>query len=389
MKKQIPLLVAIAALMFSSLACRLADQTINPIPTLAPLPVPTQDSAIAPVTPQSVDLSQEQDALVSLYQRVEPGIVSIQIVTQNGSALGSGFVFDTDGHIVTNQHVVDGADQIEVSFDSGYKAYAKLIGIDQDSDLAVIKVDVPASELHPLTMGDSSKLQVGQTVVAIGNPFGLSGTMTKGIISALGRTLGSNRQTQGGGYFGAGGIIQTDAAINPGNSGGPLFNINGEVIGVNRAIVTDASNSSGEPVNSGIGFAIASNIVRRVVPVIIKDGVYNYPYLGVSTRDLAELPIDAIKALGFDRFTGIYVMDVVAGGPADKAGVKAATTPTNPQDLPLGGDLIIAIDGNAIETYSDLITYLFTSKSPGDVAVLTVLRDGKSVDVTVTLGKRP
>ena len=390
MKKQIPVLVAILTLMFSSLACRFANQTFNPVPTMIPAPTAAHtDVPVAAPVLVSPEMVQEQDALISLYQRVEPGIVSIQIITKDGGAIGSGFVFDKEGHIVTNQHVVDGADQIEVDFTSGYKAYAKLVGIDQDSDLAVIKVDAPASELHPLALGDSSKLQVGQTVVAIGNPFGLSGTMTKGIISALGRTLDSNRQAQGGGSFGAGGIIQTDASINPGNSGGPLFNINGEVIGINRAIFTNASNSTGEPVNSGIGFAISINIVKRVVPVIIKDGKYDYPYLGISTRDLADLPIDAIQALGFtDRFTGIYIMSVVPGGPADKAGIVAAKD-SGGTEAPIGGDLVISIDGNSIETYSDLITYLFTNKSPGDNVALTILRDGKQMDVTVTLGARP
>ena len=206
---------------------------------------------------------------------------------------------------------------------SGYKVYGNVVGTDLDSDLAVIKVDAPAEELHPVPLGDSSGLQVGQTVVAIGNPFGLSGTMTVGIVSALGRTLDSAHTTPGWDFFTAGDIIQTDAAINPGNSGGPLFNLNGEVIGVNRAIRTTNFTDTGEPINSGIGFAISVNIVKRVVPVLITDGKYDYPYLGMSSLD--DMTLQIIEALGLKSFTGAYVTTVVPGGPADKAGIKAGT----------------------------------------------------------------
>ncbi|HET7143422.1 MAG TPA: trypsin-like peptidase domain-containing protein, partial [Anaerolineales bacterium] len=309
----------------------------------------------------------------------------VAILTDQGQ--GSGFVYDGQGHIVTNFHVIEGADMIEIRFTSGFMAYGTLIGIDLDSDLAMIKVDAPANELHPLPLGDSDLLKVGQTVVAIGNPFGLNTTMTVGIISALGRTLEAIRETPDGRPFTAGDIIQTDAAINPGNSGGPLFNINGEVIGINRAIRTNSATDNGQPANSGIGFAISINIVKRVAPALIADGKYDYPYLGVASQD--SLTLEMVEALGLHTFTGAYVTDVVSGGPAERAGIKAGSTPTNIPQLFAGGDLIVAIDGREIQTFDELLAYLITNKSPGDTVVLRVLRDKEKVDVTVTLGKRP
>ena len=245
-------------------------------------------------------MTTDQDILVNLFSKVNPGVVAIKTLTDQGGALGSGFVFDNAGHVVTNYHVVEGANQLEVDFPSGFKAMGKVVGTDLDSDIAVIKVDAPAEDIHPLGLGDSEQLQVGQFVVAIGNPFGLDSSMTYGIVSALGRTLDSMRQSQDGtGNFSAGGLIQTDAAINPGNSGGPLFNLNGEVIGINRAIRTDASNTTGEPINSGIGFAVPSSIIKRVVPVLIEKGKYDYPYLGITSID--DLPLDHVQQLGLEE----------------------------------------------------------------------------------------
>jgi 2-alkenal reductase len=282
---------------------------------------------------------------------------------------------------------VEGATQVEVDFTTGYKIYGTVVGTDLDSDLAIVKVNAPASELHPLPLGDSNSLKVGQTVIAIGNPFGLSGSMTTGIISALGRTLESQREAPSGGLFTAGDIIQTDAAINPGNSGGPLFNLNGEVIGVNRAIRTNNFTGTGEPLNSGIGFAIAINIVKRVTPVLIAEGQYDYPYLGISSID--ELSLPQIEALGLDSFTGAYVTSVTPNSPADKAGVQAGEETTSIQGLNAGGDLIIAIDGQSTPNFDELLQYLINNKSPGDTAVLTVLRNEEQLDLTITLGKRP
>jgi len=259
--------------------------------------------------------------------------------------------------------------------------------VDLDSDLAVIKVDVPATEIHPLVLGDSSQIKVGETVIAIGNPFGLSDTMTTGIISALGRTLPSNRTAGNGTFFSAGDEIQTDAAINPGNSGGPLFNLNAEVIGINRAIRTDASNSNGEPVNSGIGFAIPINILKRVVPEIIKNGHYDYPYMGIASVD--QLSLDDITALGLKQTTGAYVTTVTPGGPADKAGVIAASKDIGLSNLQAGGDLIIAVDGHPVKVFNDLLSYLVNNKLPGDTITLTVLRGDKQVDLQLILAARP
>ncbi|MFN8432612.1 MAG: trypsin-like peptidase domain-containing protein [Anaerolineales bacterium] len=351
--------------------------TSEVIPTLAP-----------PVNLEVSNPAAVQDVLVALFENVSPGTVAI--FTETGQ--GSGFVYDTQGHIVTNFHVVSqdattAVDIVEVRFPSGFMAYGTIVGIDLDSDLAVIKVDAPAEELKPVPLGDSSSLKVGQTVVAIGNPFGLQSTMTVGIISALGRTLDSERSSPDGNFFSAGDIIQTDAAINPGNSGGPLFNLNGEVIGINRAIRTFSQNDAGEPVNSGIGFAISINIVKRVVPVLIETGNYDYPYLGVSSS--SGLSLDAIKALGLPQFTGAYVSSVVPGGPADRAGLKAGDQPTNFPGLMAGGDLIIAIDGREVRTFDDLLAYLITNKGPGDTVVLTVLRGTEKVDISIVLDKRP
>jgi S1-C subfamily serine protease len=378
--------IALSMLALAVLACQLPGLApAAPAAPSLPPPTPVSKEIQAPVT---VDSSGQQEALVSLYESVMPGIVSIQVVGDQGGSLGSGIVYDDQGHILTNYHVVEGAKQLEVDFTSGYKIYGTVIGTDLDSDLAIVKVNAPASELYPLPLGDSSTLQVGQTVVAIGNPFGLSGTMTTGIISALGRTLDSVREAPGtgGNFFTAGDIIQTDAAINPGNSGGPLFNLNGEVIGINRAIRTTNFTTTGEPINSGIGFAVAINIVKRVTPSLIANGKYDYPYLGISS--LPDLSLTEIDALGLQSFTGAYVTSVAPGGPADKAGIRAGDQTTS-TGLNAGGDLITAIDGQTIHNFDDLLRYLINNKVPGDTVVLTVLRGQEKVDVTLTLDKRP
>jgi len=382
MKIQIRVLVV---LLLAMLACQTpaflpqGNAQDEPNPTIESNTVPT----VIPADIESVNPASGQESLVALYENVSPGCVAI--FTESGQ--GSGFVFDSQGHIITNYHVIEGAESVEVRFTSGYRVYGTVIGTDLDSDLAVIKVDAAAGELVPLPLGDSSTLQVGQTVIAIGNPFGLESTMTLGIISALGRTLDSERTSPDGQFFTAGDIIQTDAAINPGNSGGPLFNINGEVIGINRAIRTTNFTETGEPVNSGIGFAISVNIIKRVVPVLIETGEYNYPYLGVSS--ISTLTLDALNALGLKQYTGAYVTNVVPGGPADKAGLKAGDIPTSYADLFAGGDLIIAIDGRDVRTFDEMLAYLITNKSPGDTVVLTVLRGEEKVDLTITLGARP
>jgi S1-C subfamily serine protease len=257
--------IALVVLTLTIFACQISGNTpALPVPTVQP--VTTSGSSTVPV--YTGDPAAQQNILIPLYANVSASIVTIR----TSAGLGSGFVFDSKGDIVTNNHVVEGSNQVEVDFMSGFKTYGKVIGTDLDSDLAVIKVDAPAAELHPVTLGNSDNLQVGQSVVAIGNPFGLNGTMTLGIVSALGRTSDSTHTTASGGVFTAGDLIQTDAAINPGNSGGPLFNLNGEVVGVNREIFSLSTTGSGQPANSGIALAISVNIVKRVVPVLITNG---------------------------------------------------------------------------------------------------------------------
>jgi 2-alkenal reductase len=328
-----------------------------------------------------------QDKLVQLYESVSPGVVSIQVYSDLGSGLGSGFVIDQEGHIVTNYHVVEVAKEVEVHFPSGLKVYGEVIGVDLDSDLAVIKVEVDPDDLHPLPLGDSDQLRVGQTVVAIGNPFGLSGTMTVGIVSARGRTLESIRQTEGGAFFTAGDLIQTDASINPGNSGGPLLNLNGEVIGINRALRTSGNGIFSTSSNTGIGFAVSSNIVKRVVPTLKKGLTFDYPYLGLSS--LESLTLANAELLGLPTANGAYVLDVVPGGPADKAGLKAGSQATQVAGLYAGGDLIIRVDNVDVLEFSDLLSYLMLNKNPGETMDMVILRNGEEKTITITLGKRP
>ena len=388
MKKTIKISILLI-MMLTLMACTITIPSIgiktNP-DVQSPAPVQIQPPVLQ--VPGNLPTSGDsEELLVQLYEKVNPGVVSIRTVSAEGGSQGSGFVFDQQGHIVTNYHVVEGATDLEVDFPSGLKVRGKVIGTDLDSDLAVIKVDVPANQLTPLALGDSDQLKVGQTVVAIGNPFGLSGTMTIGIVSAKGRTLDSMRASTTGQPFSAGDIIQTDAAINPGNSGGPLLNLKGEVIGINRAIRTTSSTTGGEPTNSGIGFAISINIIKRVVPVLITEGKYDYPYLGISSAN--DISLDMQELLGLPQSTGAYVSNVVAGSPADKAGIKTGTTPTRINGVSKGGDLIIAIDGRPVQVFGDLLAYLITNKSPGDQIILTIIRDNEQKEVTITLGSRP
>jgi 2-alkenal reductase len=238
-----------------------------------------------------------------------------------------------------------------------------------------------------LTIGDSSQVRVGQSVIAIGNPYGLSGTMTAGIVSAQGRTLESIRRTEGGTFFTAGDIIQTDATINPGNSGGPLLNLNGEVIGVNRAIQTSGRTLEGGAVNTGIGFAVSSNILSLVLPSLKQGETYQYPYLGLSA--LPSINLTQAELLGLPQATGAYVVDIVPGGPADEAGLQAGNEPTQVQGLFAGGDLIVGVDGQDVLQFSDMLSYMLLNKQPGDEIDVTILRDGEETTLTVVLGERP
>ena len=364
---------------------------------VAPLPTPT-------AVPLPADASPDERVAFDVYRKVSPSVVYIQ-VEQSGSgstgrtprsqtpgipdlpnqppsgvqvASGSGFVLDKEGHIVTNYHVVDGADKVEVTFLDGTTVRAKVVGTDPSSDLAVIQADVKSSLLQPVELGDSSALVVGEQVFALGNPFGLDWTLTSGIVSAVGRTIQSGTSN-----YSIPEVVQTDAAINPGNSGGPLLDRNGRVIGVNAQIVSQSNSSS------GIGFAIPVNIVKRVAPALIKDGHYNYAWLGISGTSLT-LDLNEAMNLPADQ-RGVLVQDVTQGGPAEKAGVQAGQSQAtvNGRQITTGGDVVIAADGQPVTGMDDVIDYLFNNKRPGDKMTLTVLRDGQQKDIQVTLGERP
>jgi|AutmiccommuBRH23_1029490.scaffolds.fasta_scaffold00154_88 2-alkenal reductase len=399
MKKIVPFLV-VTLLIMSSLACSFSasfpftsttqeptPRIIEQVPTSIPVETIPQNQNTTWIEPQLLDLQERESLLISLYERVNPGVVSIQTLSQTGGGLGSGFVYDKAGHVITNFHVVEDVTELEVDFSSGYKARGTVIGKDIDSDLAVIKVDVPEEYLFPLSLTNSDSLKIGQTVIAIGNPFNLSGTMTLGIVSAKGRTLSSFRQANTGGFFSAGDLIQTDAAINPGNSGGPLLNLNGEVVGINRAIRTEQTNETGEPINSGIGFAISSNIVSRVVPFLIKDGFYDYPYVGITSQE--DLTLIEREALGIQHMTGAYIFSVSENSPASAAGLIGGSTVSRISGLLAGGDLIIAVDDRPVRLFGDFLSYIMANKSPGDEIIMTIIREGVEKEVSLILGKRP
>jgi len=353
-------------------------------------PLPTLESKTAPTIPAKTVAGtiETDDTLVAIYEAVNEGVASI-IVYADGVAIGqgSGFVIDEEGHIITNYHVVEGATDIEVAFSNGMRFTGEVIGTDLDSDLAVIRVEMAGSEISPLALGDSIDVRVGESVIAIGNPYGLSGTMTVGIISARGRLLDSMRAAPSGGFFTSADLIQTDAAINPGNSGGPLLNYSGEVIGINRAIRTE-NGESGLLSNSGIGFAVPIDIVKRVVPYLIKDGRYDYPYLGIVSRE--DLTLAERESLGFlPDVVGAYIIEISNGGPAQAAGLRGGSSETDIAGLPAGGDLITAVDDQPVRSFSDLLAYLLTYKSPGDSLDVTVLRDGQEITIPVELDQRP
>jgi len=367
-----------------------------PTPTFAlPAPSPKLPTAAPPVPPSGSGAGFLSPDLAGLYERVNPGVVAILVYPGSPgdstipTGQGSGFVVDAEGHIITNHHVVEGAGNIEIDFPSGYKAWATLVGSDIDSDLAVLEVDVPQEVLSPLPLADSDALRVGDVVVAIGNPFGLSGTMTVGIVSALGRTLQTERTSGAGPAFRAGAIIQTDAAINPGNSGGPLINVNGEVVGVNRAIRTEAFTVTGDAANSGVGFAIPSNLTRRVVETIIEGGSFKYPYLGISSPSENTWNLRTLEEYGLPPdAAGVYITCVTPGGPADLAGVNGARPCDDPSLAP-GGDLIIAIGDHAVSSMDDLVSYLVSHTQVGEEVTLTILRDGEELEIRATIGARP
>ena len=352
----------------------LQEQTSDSLGSANPTTLPSQSSGLTEI------FKNTENSVVQITSKVSTVdntiIINGQPLESQSTRLGSGFVYDKEGHIITNNHVVDGAKTVNVTFIDGNTYTAKVVGTDPDNDLAVIQITDNFSDenLVPLPIGDSSTLQVGQQVIAIGNPFGLSDSMTTGIVSALGRLLPN--QNVG---FSIPDIIQVDAAINPGNSGGPLLNLEGQVVGINTAISTSTGDFS------GVGFAIPSNSINRIVPILIKDGSYQHPFLGISGRTMDS---DVALSNGLPpNFKGVMIVTVVNGGPADKAGLHAATLGNN--NIPHGGDIITAIDDHPIKTIYDVIAYLDDEKSVGDKVVLTVDRTGISMEFTATLGARP
>ena len=423
MKKRIvsPSIIAVVAMMILTACGGVGLSGINFSPTQPALdpPVvsaPTQTSPL-PAQPAGPSgdatdlLAAYQGTLENIYKTVSPSVVNIQVVQQVSasssdsnqipafpffgfpqgqgqqpqqqfqSALGSGFVWDQQGHIVTNNHVVSGADKIEVTFSNGSTVPATLVGADPDSDLAVLKVDMSADKLHPVQMADSKSIQVGQLAIAIGNPFGLEGSMTTGIISALGRSLPAD-ETAVQAYT-IPDIIQTDAPINPGNSGGILVDAQGQVLGVTSAIESPVR------ANAGVGFAIPSAIVNNVVPALIKDGKYAHSWLGISGTSLTP---DLAKAMNLDvSQRGALVEEVLPNSPAEKAGLQGSNQQTtiNGQNVNVGGDVITAIDNQPVLQMDDLIAYLAGSTKVDQKVSLTILRDDKQQNVDVTLAARP
>ena len=356
------------------------QQVVMMVVTATPDPAAAVPAAPAPTNITGElpgQLGNMEQTLVGLYERTSPAVVHI-FAYQDALPLGTGtgFVIDTDGHVVTNNHVVSVGNRFEVSFPSGLRAEATLVGTDVDSDLAVIQVAELPEGLEPLVLGNSREVQVGQFVIAIGNPFGQESSMSLGIVSGLGRSLRSQRVVEGGGQYSLPQVIQTDAPINPGNSGGPLLNLAGEVVGVNSAISTETG------ANSGVGYAIPVNAVKRIAPALIADGVYVYPFLGVSVFD--GLDLAAQEALGLSQATGAYVTTVTADGPAGKAGVRGS----GGNNL-AGGDLIVGIDDEVVNSFSDLISYLVFETEVGQTVTLTILRDGEEIELPVELGARP
>ena len=330
-----------------------------------------------------IKASDTELSLTDLFQRVEKSVVQI---TDSGerdvfeSRLGSGFVYDDNGHIITNDHVVSGGgNRLDVTFPDGTVYRASMIGSDPSADIAVLYLEgVPKEKLLPLSLADSSKVRVGERLAAIGNPFGLSGSLSSGIVSGVGRQIPAQEEEG----FTIPDIIQTDAPINPGNSGGPLLNMRGEVIGINSAIYSTTGQFA------GVGFAIPSNTLAQVVPSLITTGSYQHPWLGVAGRDITPGLADR---LGLNEPRGFLVMDVVAGSPAEKAGILKGTEDTVIDGIPikLGGDVIIAVDNNTVRKIDDLLAYVEMEKSVGDDLELTILREGQMMEVVATLAARP
>jgi S1-C subfamily serine protease len=342
-----------------------------------------QESAFELGRVSTVEAADTELTLPDLFDKAGKSVVQVSAsndVSEQGK-LGSGFIYDDNGHIVTNLHVASGSNQLDVTFPDGTIYRATLIGSDPFTDLAVLYIkDAPKDNLVPLPLADSTKIRVGEQVAAIGNPFGLSSSMTSGIVSGIGRLIPS--QDSGPLPFFIPDIIQTDAPINPGNSGGPLLDMRNEVVGINTAI----RSTTGE--FAGIGFAVPSNTIAKIIPSLIKTGKFQHPWVGISGADMTP---DLAKALKLSEPRGVLVVEVIGGSPAEKAGIRTGNSPTkvDGQTIPLGGDIILELDGHQIRKVDDILVYLQREKSVGDVMDVAILRDGKLQHVSVHLDARP
>jgi S1-C subfamily serine protease len=366
---------------------RSAAPTATPVP-----PTPTPGPALVPGLQNEEEAANALEAqIIAVHEAASPAVVNVtsrsyvygwfrQTMPQEGT--GSGFVYDTAGHIVTNYHVVEGAEELLVTLADGSVHQGTIVGQDPTNDLAVVQIDATANLPQPLPIGDSSKLRVGQFVVAIGNPFGLDQTLTTGVISALGRVIES---PEDGGFIGE--AVQTDAAINPGNSGGPLLDLKGRVIGINTQIVSTSGSSA------GVGFAVSANTIRRVVPQLIINGRYPHPWLGANMASLSPSTAEVLRQAGMSAVTdsGLLVLDVTRGGPADKAGIRGGTRTVriSRYQVPVDGDIIVAVDDQPVEDYQALTVYLETKTNIGDTVELTIMRQGEKLIIPVTLEEQP
>ncbi len=339
-----------------------------------------EDKQIPNTIVETTKIYSNNLSLIEIFEKSEPGVVRVNVQRSETSdvvnGVGSGFVFDKKGHIITNAHVVKDAKKVVVTFLDGRSYNADIIGIDEYTDMAVLKVNADLALLRPLLIGDSYNLKVGETIAAIGNPFGLSGSMSSGIVSQLGRLLPSSA-----GYS-IPDVIQTDAAINPGNSGGPLLNMRGEMVGINTAI----QSTTGE--FTGVGFAIPSQTVAKIVPTLIEKGEYEHPWIGISGRDIDP---DMAKVLELKDAVGFLIITVVENSPASKAGLIGSekTIQVNDINYAVGGDIILAVDGIEVRKISDILIHLQRAKTVGDEMILEILRDNRTTNITILLQERP
>ena len=316
-------------------------------------------------------------SLIDIFEKSEESVVQVNVLRgESDGGMGSGFVYSDDGYIITNQHVVRDAQKVTVTFLDGEAYIGDVVGRDRDLDIAVVKVNPSNTYIQPIKIGDSSKLKVGEKIAAIGNPFGLSGSMTSGIVSQIGRLL-----PQESGYS-IPDVIQTDAAINPGNSGGPLINMKGEVVGINTAI----QSATGE--FSGIGFAVPSNTVKKVVPILIEKGEFSHPWMGISGTDVDP---ELAEVRGLNSSKGFLVVSVIEGSPAEQAGLLGVTETkeVDGREFAMDGDIITSIDGKTVRKISDILVHLQREKSIGDEMILSVNRGGEVLELTMILEERP